>query len=180
MIGLFLTRVTLVLLSLLGHFAVAKSSSVSRLYSTSASSTNSKQYLNAHNEYREAFNAPKLAWSEDLADKAYEWANTCQFEHSGGHLMTELYGENLAAGAGTFTPAAAVKLFAADISKYNPEHPSYNQFTQLVWKSSTSVGCAVAQCDNLVAEKWGMASYHVCLYNPVGNVVGQAKFNVQV
>ena len=32
------------------------------------------------------------------------------------------------------------------IGQYNPNNPTYSHFTQVVWKSTTQLGCAVATC----------------------------------
>ena len=62
--------------------------------------------------------------------------------------------------------------FLAD--NYNPAHPSYLRFTQVVWRSTTELGCSVSVCENFFDSKHGRANFFVCLYNPAGNVVGQA------
>jgi hypothetical protein len=48
-------------------------------------------------------------------------------------------------------------------------------FTQLVWKNTTSMGCARKECNKDDAPGW----YVACEYWPRGNVVGQFKDNVQ-
>ena len=45
----------------------------------------------------------------------------------------------------------------------------------MVWKSTTKLGCGVAVCDNIFPDK-GPATYHVCLYDPVGNVIGEEAY----
>eukprot|EP00983_Pelagomonas_calceolata_P024611 775098-Pelagomonas_calceolata.AAC.1 len=40
---------------------------------------------------------------------------------------------------------------------------------QMVWKSTTDIGCATAQC----TWKGRDATYLVCRYSPAGNVLGQ-------
>lgn len=138
------------------------------------------EFLNAHNEVRLQHGAVPLTWSSSLADKAEQWANQCQFKHTDGVLSTTSYGENIAAGTGQFTIRKAVGTFVADEGKYDPAHPSYLHFTQVVWKATTQLGCAVAQCDGIFDKSAGKASLYVCLYDPVGNVIGQAPENVQV
>lgn len=132
-------------------------------------------YLAGHNNVRAAHGAPPLAWSAALASKAQAWADGCQFRHSGGALGP--VGENLAAGTGAFGAEAAVAAFAGD--GYDPAHPAFTHFTQVVWKATTQLGCGVAACDGIFDSRFGPATYHVCLYDPVGNVVGQEQLNVQ-
>jgi len=138
------------------------------------------EFLNAHNEVRKQHGAVPLTWSTSLAEKAEQWANQCQFKHSNGMLSTERYGENISAGTGEFTIRKAVGTFVADEDQYDPKHPSYLHFTQVVWKATTQLGCAIAKCDGIFDKSLGEASMYVCLYDPVGNVIGQAPENVQV
>ncbi|KAJ3860063.1 CAP domain-containing protein, partial [Lentinula novae-zelandiae] len=46
---------------------------------------------------------------------------------------------------------------------------STGHFTQVVWKSTTSVACAIATC-NFLGNGTG---YLVCRYDPPGNYLGQ-------
>nr|QVT77470.1 pathogenesis-related protein 1 [Moniliophthora perniciosa] len=125
------------------------------------------QWLDAHNEVRAQHNAEPLTWNNQVAATAQSWADQCTMEHSGGQ-----YGENLAWGGGSFPIPAAVKLWADEVSEYDPNNPQYSHFTQVVWKSTTELGCAVADCSG--------TTYHVCSYNPPGNVIGQFPENVEV
>src|SRR5262249_4667296 len=59
-------------------------------------------YLDAHNQARSQHGARPLVWSDQLAQKAQNWANQCRFQHSSA-------GENLAAGTGNYGPLNAVK-----------------------------------------------------------------------
>ncbi|PAV21161.1 PR-1 [Pyrrhoderma noxium] len=132
-----------------------------------------KAYLDSHNSVRAKHGAKPLTWSDNLASVAQNWANRCVFKHSGSK-----YGENLAAGSGDFSIPAAIKLWADEASSYDPKHPQYSHFTQVVWKSTKQVGCARATCNNLF-QGWGPAQFYVCNYDPAGNVIGQFGDNVQ-
>lgn len=137
-------------------------------------------FLDAHNAIRRQHNAADLEWSPYLARMAGFWTDQCQFKHTNGVLSNEPYGENVAAGTGDFPIDAAVATFVSDRGEYNPTNPSYLRFTQVVWKSTTEIGCAVSQCDNIFDPSLGKATLYVCLYNPPGNVIGRAPENVQV
>uniref|UniRef100_A0A8H7Y167 SCP domain-containing protein n=1 Tax=Psilocybe cubensis TaxID=181762 RepID=A0A8H7Y167_PSICU len=132
-------------------------------------------FLDAHNIVRAEHNATALKWSLDLAQKAESWVDQCRFEHTNGVLSEQPYGENIAAGTGVFPISAAVASFVADKDQYDPANPTYLHFTQVVWKSTTEVGCAVNQCRGIFDPSLGSASLYVCLYNPVGNVIGSAS-----
>jgi hypothetical protein len=57
-----------------------------------------------------------LKWSDKLAGTAQQWANNCQFQHSGGKFGS--VGENLAAGAGGgYNIASAIKSWTDEESK---------------------------------------------------------------
>ena len=72
-------------------------------------------YLDGHNLLRMQFNAANLSWSDDLSSAAHLWANSCEFEHSGGSLGP--YGETLAAGTGDFTSLGALDVWAGEACK---------------------------------------------------------------
>ncbi|KAG8692796.1 hypothetical protein FRC08_009534 [Ceratobasidium sp. 394] len=141
---------------------------------SSAIQTVADAYLQAHNSFRAQHGARPLVWSPALATKAQNWANGCVFKHGS-------VGENLAAGTGNYGAADAVKGWTDEIKDYDPRNPKPSHFTQVVWKSSTQLGCAVKQCPpgSIFPAKFGVAYYHVCEYAPPGNVIGQFPANVQ-
>ncbi|KIM21034.1 hypothetical protein M408DRAFT_333703 [Serendipita vermifera MAFF 305830] len=137
-----------------------------------------QEYLNAHNNERANHGAAALTWADDLAQTAQAWANGCVFQHSGGPT-----GENLSAGSGSgMTPAGAIQLWLDEAPDYNPSSPQYSHWTQVVWKNTKEVGCAVASCSSqsiFGTSAYGTASFYVCEYRPAGNVIGQFAANVQ-
>ncbi|KAI0772142.1 CAP domain-containing protein [Trametes elegans] len=133
-------------------------------------------YLEQHNFVRLSHGAPPLSWSDDLHNKAQQYAERCELRHSDGQLGP--VGENLAAAIGLFDTSAAVRLFVQDQDQYNPGQVVFSHFTQVVWRSTTQLGCGVAACNGLFPGRGVSATYHVCLYDPVGNVVGQEKENL--
>jgi len=146
----------------------------------SLSLTDISDYLFAHNSVRILHGAAPLVWDSDLAAGAQAWASACNFAHTDGVLSDEPYGENLAAATGDFGIFAAVQSFLADEDSYDPSSPTFSDFTQAVWKDSTNLGCGYStQCEGIFPGSTS-ATLHVCLYNPPGNVVGQASENVQV
>ncbi|KAH9064170.1 PR-1-like protein [Lactarius vividus] len=147
--------------------------------SGTVSSDNIPAYLSAHNNVRAQHGANPLTWSDALSSKAQQWADGCHFEHSGGTLGR--FGENLAAGTGSgYTIATAVKSWTDEVSDYDPSNPVASHFTQVVWKATTQVGCAVKDCSGIFDPKFGIAHFHVCEYSPPGNVDGEYADNVQV
>lgn len=133
--------------------------------------------LAAHNRYRRDHCAPPLRWSEKLARVAQTWADTlnkrgCVFEHS----PDSRYGENLAfySPPQSADASTVVSGWYKEIAKYNFKKPGFSfetgHFTQVVWKRTTELGCAMTTCNN--------AAIWVCNYNPPGNFRRQYRDNV--
>ncbi|KAF8807576.1 PR-1-like protein, partial [Phlegmacium glaucopus] len=139
------------------------------------SSADIQAYLTAHNSVRAQHGAVPLTWSDTMASKAQQWANGCVFQHSGGTLGP--YGENIAAGTGSdYDIAAAIKSWTDEVSQYNPNNPDPSHFTQVVWKATTQLGCAVQTCNGIFPAMFGPAKYFVCEYFVQGNVIGSFRF----
>ncbi|KAK0465392.1 CAP domain-containing protein [Desarmillaria tabescens] len=153
--------------------ATATSSASASSSSSSASSSDIDAWLTAHNTVRKDHGANNLTWSDEVAATAQAWADQCSFDHS-----STSYGENLAEASGDPDIASAVQLWANEASEYDPSNPTYSHFTQMVWKSTTELGCGYAKCSNIYADYGGGVLY-VCNYNPAGNVDGEYADNVQ-
>ncbi|CAE6425737.1 unnamed protein product [Rhizoctonia solani] len=133
----------------------------------------SEAYLTPHNNERAQRGANALVWDDGLAASAQAWADQCKFQHS-------QTGENLYAATGDPTPANAVGAWNSESKDYNPGNPQYSHWTQVVWKATTKVGCAMKECPSgTVLGANYITRYYVCHYNPVGNVIGQFPENVQ-
>lgn len=177
--------------------------------------------LDVTNLFRRQHNASSLAWNESLAEYAKDWSKDCKFEHSGGPS-----GENLASGYPNVTASIEAwgnerddyDFDKGDFSYVTTAHctrPSWTlaarsdailiatyrsatgHFTQLVWRNTTTVGCARTQCNGDQdsgkgnAPGWYVSShlspsptqltpprFVVCEYFPTGNVLGQFTANV--
>ncbi len=131
--------------------------------------------LRAHNQRRAQHCAKPLRWSNELSRAAQRWADKlargrCTLEHS-----DTAFGENLAAGTSSaFSPDAIVQMWYRELEDYRFARGSFSMktghFTQLVWRSTSMVGCGVSECDGL--EVW------VCNYDPPGNVDGMFREEV--
>lgn len=165
----------------MSHDLICEESSIS-LETTSASSTSTStsaisassgfehDILEAHNAKRKLHGVKPFAWNETLVKYAEEYASSsfsCDnvtLVHSNGP-----YGENLAAGySGGYKPVDA---WYNEIELYDFSEPHYNEstghFTQVIWKSTSQIGCARVICDN----SWGQ--YTICEYSKDrGNILG--------
>ncbi|CAH2077364.1 unnamed protein product [Thlaspi arvense] len=144
-------------------------------YKTLTRNTIQQQFLRPHNTLRAKLRLPPLKWSNNLARYATRWARTrrgdCKLIHSGGP-----YGENLFWGSGKgWTPRDAVVAWGSERKYY--DRRTYRckangdclHYTQLVWKKSLRIGCAIGFC------KSG-DTFITCNYDPPGNIVGQPPF----
>ncbi|MCU0918659.1 MAG: CAP domain-containing protein [Planctomycetes bacterium] len=148
-------------------------------------------FVIAHNRWRAyAGITEKLSYSAALAMTAQSWADNlkrtqhCQLRHS---KPDGRYGENLYwAGAVQWsnghrelqkvTPAQVVDSWGSERAYYDRKRNSCapgkvcGHYTQLVWRSTERVGCAMAICEDTKEQVW------VCQYQPAGNWVGQRPY----
>ncbi|KAH7107821.1 CAP domain-containing protein [Auriculariales sp. MPI-PUGE-AT-0066] len=140
-----------------------------------------------HNAARAQHSAQAVTWDDNLAALAQQWVNGCTFEHSGGSLTSDFgYGENLAAGTGEYQIGDAVTSWVNEQDKYDYNNPGFSMdtghFTQVVWKSTTAIGCAYADCPSSTGpfgDGYGPTwRLHSCMYTPPGNYADQYGDNV--
>jgi hypothetical protein len=133
------------------------------------------QVLNAHNTWRKRHRVPALKWSPKLAAYAQQWAEGLVRTGGFRHRPDSPYGENLATASGQhLTPDRAVAMWGNEVRHYDHRTNSCvpgemcGHFTQLVWKGTKEVGCAMSRNDE--REVW------VCNYDPPGNIAGHRPF----
>lgn len=131
-----------------------------------------------HNKYRALHGAGPLTWDSNLANVAYSNAQQYTWAHSGGP-----YGENIATGSYT-DPDVYQFLWYNEQNSYNYNNPGFSEatghFTQLVWASTTSIGCAMAQQPNGGLNSAGFPYSLTCEYSPRGNIVNAGQFAANV
>lgn len=124
-----------------------------------------------------------LSWNTTLATQAQNYANNCNYVHSGAPNV----GENLYAGAVSSGFPSNVEIAAAQ--NWAGEFPNYNyatmgctgqcgHYTQMVWRSTSSVGCGIRNCTTNSPfqppfTNWTLV---VCQYSPAGNFSGQRPY----
>jgi uncharacterized protein YkwD len=133
------------------------------------------EIVKAHNRYRAEVGVPDIQWSDSLAAGAQEWADKLAADGGGlVHSSTGL-GENLFGGSGkAYTGVNAVESWGSEKANYNGEPVGQEKavvghYTQMVWRSTTEVGCASATS----AEG---AMVWVCRYSPAGNMTGEKPY----
>ncbi|HEY7005240.1 MAG TPA: CAP domain-containing protein [Sphingomicrobium sp.] len=135
--------------------------------------------LAAHNAARAQAGVAPLAWDPALGDAAarfaVELALTNSFHHSDRSTRAGT-GENLWMGShGAFSYEAMVGRWSSERRDFVPglfpavsrsgNWENVGHYTQMVWPTTTRVGCAVASN--------GRADFLVCRYSPAGNVNGR-------
>ncbi len=133
----------------------------------------SRDIVLAHNTVRNKIGVPALAWSDDLAQVAQNWADTLLVSGSFAHRRNSLYGENLyEITGGISSPSEVVSAWASEMGNYQYTTNSCSgicgHYTQLVWRDTKSVGCGTAR--DAKREIW------VCNYAPFGNIIGEKPY----
>lgn len=149
--------------------------------------------LSQHNTYRTTHRSPSLTASASLNASAQRWAEQMaasgSFQHSSASQRNNA-GENLYVSYTTANSVAAATLanqavtgWYNEVSSYNYANPVFSMqtghFTQVVWRSSTELGCGSARGTATLSGRTYNAFYVVCHYSPAGNVTGQFAQNVQ-
>jgi pathogenesis-related protein 1 len=143
--------------------------------------------LAVHNSERAAVGVPPLVWNDELAAGAQTWAEhlatTGQFNHASFPDKPNDVGENLAGFfKGVSVPGEGQSLWVDEKKDYHgqpipftseefvgpPPYPAH--YTQMVWQSTTEVGCGTASGGG------HPFSILVCRYSPAGNFLGQTPF----
>ena len=139
-----------------------------------------QRMLRAHNEERLRVRHRPLIWSAKLSADAQRWAHKLarsdRFEHAAGADNSADDGENLWMGTKNAFPVEQMvdawvrerRLFKPgifpDIST-NGNWEDVGHYTQLIWHSTTAVGCAIGSSPTY--------DYLVCRYNPAGNWIDE-------
>ena len=135
--------------------------------------------LNAHNLARDRFGVPALAWSDELAAGAMAHAQYMAQTGIYGHDQTpgrrKKAGENLWRGQrGVFSYDVMIGVMIDEARNFRPgafpdnsrtgEWHDVAHYTQIVWPTTTEVGCALSSS--------ATTDYFVCRYAPTGNKDG--------
>jgi hypothetical protein len=142
-----------------------------------------ERILAAHNRERTRAGVSPLRWSPALAVDARRWAGELaaagRFEHSPDEPGSIPQGENLWGGTpGHYLPEDMVGLWVAEKRHFKPgvfpansrtgRVADVSHYTQLMWRGSGSVGCALARGRH--------EEVLVCRYSNAGNVIGSYPF----
>lgn len=131
--------------------------------------------LNEHNKYRASVDPPackmlKMYWNDNLAYVAQKWAQNCKFAHD--HSFTRylpgtfMVGQNIGNGFDKWSGCIAAWYSEKKDFIYNGtvDSTKVGHYTQLVWETTSAIGCGYAKCKNF--------PLYVCNYGPSGNYAG--------
>jgi len=159
--------------------------------SASANEFDRKLLISAHNKWRaEAGVNTKINYSNELEKSSKTWAehlkqfNLCRMKHSSGKGR---YGENIFWASAltwsdgrkeiqTVSPTKVVDSWGKEKADYDYASNSCapgktcGHYTQIVWRDTKEVGCAVTVCEDTLQQVW------VCQYQPAGNWVGRKPY----
>ncbi|MED6138222.1 hypothetical protein PIB30_072209 [Stylosanthes scabra] len=138
----------------------------------SLSQNRPEDYLAAHNAARKNVGVLSLKWNPDLKEQAQHFLNKhkvdCMKEVPLAHVSI---GGTIALkkGSKSFTGFDAAKTWVVQGKHYNHISNSCvggecRGYTQVVWKTTTHVGCARVTCDN------DAGTIVCCDYEPPGNI----------
>lgn len=142
--------------------------------------------LTAHDQVRSnAMPAPSpalsaLTWNAQAQAVAQAWADRCTWSHNPAADNT--WGENIHASTGEPSPAQVVSDWAAEVADYDyatnrcAAGKACGHYTQIVWRDTSSVGCASKRCAVNSPFGSGAWTFWVCDYAPPGNVVGRRPY----
>lgn len=146
--------------------------------------------LTRQNEYRAKHGVPNMTVDTALQNKAQEWAEHLatigSLVHSDLKLDGKSVGENIysksSSAIPTITGDDAIDKWYGENVNYDYSNPGYSSttghFTQVVWKSSTKVGCGIAATKEKI-NGW-FKIYVVCNYSPAGNMNSPSYFKANV
>lgn len=144
---------------------------------TALTSEEIQMILDRHNFWRADVGInEELVWSKDMARLAADWAKELKKMGCGWeHRPDNKFGENLFKGTtGYYDAAYVVDAWGSEKEFYNYEKNNCKRgemcghYTQMIWKTTTKVGCAKITCDGM--DIW------VCNYDPPGNWVGEKPY----
>ncbi|KAH8417506.1 hypothetical protein KR222_001231, partial [Zaprionus bogoriensis] len=132
-----------------------------------------------------AENMREIVWDDELAARAQQWADNCQFRHDPHRTINRFtMGQNLAViwSTAPLDPddgdfPSRIQNWFNEVQKYSfgdAWSPKTGHYSQLVWGETSLVGCGFAEYkDNIKYNK-----LYVCNYGPGGNVVGYNPYEV--
>jgi hypothetical protein len=135
-------------------------------------------FVSAHNHLRaKHLDTPPVSWDNQLARAANYFAVKCTgiHDYTRGFNVGEsnyIFGSDKPFSAGTYFTARAATAWYSEVKSWDFDQSRpvatghAEHFTQVVWKGTTKIGCALAQCPGLLRAN---SILIICRYAPQGN-----------
>ncbi|XP_042150796.1 Golgi-associated plant pathogenesis-related protein 1-like [Ixodes scapularis] len=140
-----------------------------------------------HNYFRSMHHVPNLGLNKRLQANAQYWANHLARQRFGqpishspesAKLGENIYWYEISSGSYKVSAESAIKYWYEEKKYYDYNHPHFSSktshFTQVVWKSSRTLGCAKSRAQEAHRYRY----FVVCNYHPKGNIHGEFGRNV--
>ena len=144
-----------------------------------------KEIVDRHNEYRKRHAASSLTVLKELSTLCQSTVDYCKkigdLQHVGLSMDDgTIIGQNLYLTSGMTNGASVVDRWYSEIQYYDYDNVDKGtimagHITQVVWKSTKQIGCAIAFGP---WKDFSLSSYIGCNYLPAGNALGQYAKNV--
>ncbi|XP_012159173.2 CRISP/Allergen/PR-1, partial [Ceratitis capitata] len=132
-----------------------------------------------------AENMREIVWDDELAARAQQWADNCEFRHDPLRTINRFtMGQNLAIiwSTAPLDPTdgdfpSRIQSWFNEVQKYSfgdAWSPKTGHYSQLVWGETSLVGCGFSEYKD--STKYN--KLYVCNYGPGGNVVGYNPYQV--
>ena len=161
-------------------------------------------FLNNHNRYRAMVSPkacpalPAMKWDSRLEKVAQDFADKCHFAHNSART-SQAGGAYSRVGENVYLTATTAATISTDVSRatraWHNEVRDYElasnscapgrvcgHYTQVVWRSSTHLGCAAKVCEasKFRNDPWSgrypTLFIVVCNYGPAGNIDSQRPY----
>ncbi|XP_063417369.1 cysteine-rich secretory protein LCCL domain-containing 2-like [Mytilus trossulus] len=131
---------------------------------------------------------PSLEWDDQLASKAEQWAQGCDFSHNQDKSSAlGTVGENIAINQDPIHEG--IQDWEKEKSDWTYGNSdtgctggSCGHYTQMIWAATTKIGCGVATCSQFTSSDGDDMSgfdgykYLVCNYYQAGNFPGEPPY----
>ncbi|KAF2821928.1 PR-1-like protein [Ophiobolus disseminans] len=143
--------------------------------------------MRAHWYWRKLHCAQDLVWDPKLAEAALEELSWCPQKQKHERLGSNLSAVGPAPGNYDdwikFVSTASHGWHEEEIL-YPYENPKYDgswgHFTQMVWRNSSAIGCAVGHCNDSQVDGVDFPGRFYCYYEAYGNNDSEGQFKQQV
>lgn len=134
-----------------------------------------QECVDRHNKARKEVGVAPLAWSNELANYAQEWAEKIARDENLSHRTNLKYGENCAMTSGKSTITMGIEIWYSEKPNFKRQiltsgnWRGSGHYSQMIWANSLKFGMGIA-----MSRKGN--TYIVANYDPAGNMLGEKAY----